>query len=261
MTEEIKIRIHGGNSLPTLVYLPGLHGNWSLVGGFRRALGGQVRFVEASYPSTLTWSLDEHAAAVESALAAHGISSGWLLGESFSSQVVWPLLVRAKFRVEGIILAGGFVRHPFRWGARLAQRFCDDISFSILKRILFGYARVSRYRFRRSPETFREIQEFVAGLSPRDMQAAKHRLHLVANSDLGAIAREARVPVFVLSGLFDPIVPWFWVRRWMKKHCPALKEYKIVWRADHNVLGTASKTSAKQVLDWMGKNDHEGGKE
>src|SRR5579862_7780185 len=105
MADEINIRIHGSNSLPALIYLPGLHGNWSLVGGFRRALGGQVRFAEVSYPSTLTWSLEEHAAAVEATLATHRITSGWLLGESFSSQVVWSILARAKFHVEGIILA------------------------------------------------------------------------------------------------------------------------------------------------------------
>src|SRR6266850_5353657 len=160
MLENVDVRIHGSAGLPTLIYLPGLHGNWKLLGGFRRALAGRVCLVEVTYPSTLTWSLEEHAAAVERALAENGITEGWLLGESFSSQVVWAMLARHQFNVRGLILAGGFVRHPLRWAARLAQRFCDDISFSLLRRILFGYARVSRFRFSRSPETFLEIQEF-----------------------------------------------------------------------------------------------------
>ena len=180
MPEQIQVRIHGSSDLPTLIYLPGLHGNWSLVGGFRRALGERARFVEITYPSTLTWSFEEHAAAVETVLAEHQVVNGWVLAESFGSQIAWVLLGRKHLTVQGLILAGGFVRHPFRTGARLAQKFCDDISFSILRRILFGYARVSRFRFRRSPETFEEIQEFVAGLTPHDLQAAKHRLHLVA---------------------------------------------------------------------------------
>jgi len=203
--ENVQIRIHGSAGLPTLIYLPGLHGNWKLLGGFRRALAGRVCLVEVTYPSTLTWSLEEHAAAVERALAENGITEGWLLGESFSSQVVWAMLARHQFNVRGLILAGGFVRHPLRWAARLAQRFCDDISFSLLRRILFGYARVSRFRFRRSPETFAEIQEFIAALTPRDLQAAKHRLHLLAQSDFCATAQQARGPVYALTGLFDPV--------------------------------------------------------
>jgi hypothetical protein len=54
MPEELQLRIHGEATLPTLVYLPGLHGDWTLVGGFLRALGGRVRFVEMTYPRSLT---------------------------------------------------------------------------------------------------------------------------------------------------------------------------------------------------------------
>src|SRR5437016_8227066 len=255
IVENVQIRIHGSTDLPALIYLPGLHGNWKLLGGFRRALAGRVCLVEFSYPSTLTWSLEDHAAAVERTLAEHGIAEGWLLGESFSSQVVWAMLARREFNVKGVILAGGFVQHPLRWAARLAQKCCDDISFSLLQRVLFGYARVSRFRFRRSPETFAEIQEFIAGLTPRDLQAAKHRLHLLAQSDLCAIAQQAKVPVYALTGLLDPVVPWLWVRRWLKQNCPALREYKIIWRADHNVLGTAPDLAAEQVVRWMVRRD------
>ena len=60
-----QLRIHGDASLPTLIYLPGLHGDWTLVGGFREAVDGRVRFVEMTYPRTLTWSLDDYAAAIE----------------------------------------------------------------------------------------------------------------------------------------------------------------------------------------------------
>jgi len=32
MAEELQLRIHGQASLPTLIYLPGLHGDWTLIG-------------------------------------------------------------------------------------------------------------------------------------------------------------------------------------------------------------------------------------
>src|SRR5215831_3221612 len=94
--ETVQIRIHGGAASPTLIYLPGLHGDWTLVGSFRKALAGRVRFVEVTYPRTLDWSLDDYARGVEEGLAANGISDGWLLAESFGSQVAWPLLARKR---------------------------------------------------------------------------------------------------------------------------------------------------------------------
>ena len=251
MTEQLEMRIHGDAAQPTLVYLPGLHGDWTLVGSFRRALGGRVRFVELTYPRTLTWSLEDYAREVETALAGQGITRGWLLGESFGSQLVWPLVARNRFQAEAVIFAGGFGRHPMRWGVRLGEHVCGGIPLSLLTRILFGYAKVARFRYRHSPETLAHIHEFIARRTEPDRQAAVHRLRLIAQNDPHAIARQLSVPVYAMTGLVDPVVPWWRVRRWLKKNCPSLREYKIIGRADHNVLGTASRASAEQVLRWM----------
>src|SRR6267142_298433 len=189
MDDQVQIRIHGDASRPTLVYLPGLHGDWTLIGSFRRALGCRVRFVEITYPRTLTWSLDDYAAGVETELARHSITHGWLLAESFSSQVLWPLLARKRFQTEGVVLAGGFVRHPMIWGVRFAEYFCGAISLGLLTRILFGYARIARLRSRNSPEVTAALDEFLARRTKLDQQAAKHRLHLLAKNDPCDIAR------------------------------------------------------------------------
>jgi hypothetical protein len=42
------------------------------------------------------------------------------------------------------------------------------------------------------------------------------------------------------------------VRRWLRNHCPALRDYKVIVNADHNVLSTAPEAAAKQILNWMG---------
>jgi len=254
MVEELQIRIaHDLPTLPTLIYLPGLHGDWTVVGNFRRALNGRVRFVEITYPRTLTWSLDDYAAAVEQALAEKGIHRGWLLGESFSSQVVWPIAARNNFSVEGVILIGGFARHPWLWAVRLAEWITAHAPHSLLKFFFFLYAKTARLRFRNSPETQAEIKEFVARRTRLDLQAIRHRLQLIARNDPRDLARDARLPVFGLTGFIDPIVPWLFARRWLQRNCPALREYKVVWHADHNVLSTAPRISAEQVLRWMGR--------
>jgi pimeloyl-ACP methyl ester carboxylesterase len=251
MAEELQLRIHGDASLPTLIYLPGLHGDWTLIPSFKHELGNRARFVEVTYPRTLTWSLDDYAANVESALAERGITRGWILAESFSSQVLWPMIARGTFQFQGAILAGGFVQHPIRAGVRFAERCGRGISLSLLTRVMFGYAKIARYRYRHSPETMAGLEEFIARRTELDRQAAVHRLKLIAGSDFRDIVQSTRIPIYAITGALDPVVPWFVVRSWLRHNCPALREYKIMWRADHNVLSTAAKASADQVVQWM----------
>jgi pimeloyl-ACP methyl ester carboxylesterase len=252
MKEELQLRVYGAASLPALIYLPGLHGDWTLIGGFRHATGNKVRFVEFTYPRTLTWSLDDYAVAIETALAQNGVNGGWLLGESFGSQVVWMMVAREKFPTQGVILAGGFVKYPTP-ALRVMEKIADRISTKLLVWIIFGYAKLARFRYRNSPQTLAMIDEFISRRTELDRRAAQHRLRLVAQNDPREIARNTKLPVFGLSGFFDPIVPWPRVRRWLKKNCPALRDYKVIGRADHNVLSTAPREAARHILEWMGQ--------
>ncbi len=249
--DQLQIRIHDGAWPHTLVYLPGLHGDWSLVSGFRKALRRRARFVELTYPRTTAWSLEDYARAVEDALLGHNIERGWLLGESFGSQIVWPILSRGRLGVEGVILAGGFGRHPFPWGARLIENTFCRLPAPVLRQTLFGYARLARLRFRNNPDVCSSIREFVARRTREDLRAIRGRLRLVAENDPCALARATKTPIYGLTGWLDPIVPWLWARGWLRKNCPSLKAYKIL-PADHNVLSTAPQASAEQVMEWVG---------
>ena len=253
MPESVQVRIYGSAARPALIYLPGLHGDWTIIGGFRRALGECVRFVELTYPRTLTWSLADYAAGVSEALQANSICGGWLLGESFGSQIAWAMAARGDFHIEGIILAGGFVRHPSRVAVQLAERFAGGIPLNWLVRVLFGYARIKQFRNRHSPEAVQAIEEFLARRTEEDRQAAKHRLHLISNSDACEIARHVRVPVYALTGSIDPVVPWLPVRQWLRRNCPALRDYKIIWPAEHNVLSSAPDPAARQIMEWIAR--------
>jgi pimeloyl-ACP methyl ester carboxylesterase len=261
-TEAVELRVHDGASMPTLVYLPGVHGDWTLIGGFRRALRGRVRFVEVTYPRTKTWRLEDYAGAVAESLSAHGIVKGWVLAESFGSQVFWPLLKQGKFAVEGVILAGGFARHPAPWMASLAAVMAGNTPFTVIRKFFAAYEHVARFRFRNSPETLANIREFVGRRTMEDCLAMRHRLKLVAANDPRLDARRIRLPVYALTGLFDPIVPWYPALRWLRRNCQALREDRVIWRADHNVLGTAPEAAAAQVLEWLSRSsthDRRGG--
>lgn len=252
MEEKLELRVYGDPSLPVLIYLPGLHGDWTLIGGFRSAVAGRVRFVEMTYPRTVTWTLDDHAAAIESELGKLGIAGGWLLGESFGSQPMWALIARGKFKVQGAVLAGGFVRYPGQPFLQLMEKCIGPLPSFFFVKIIFGYAKFARFRYRDSTQTLATLDEFLARRrDQRDRQAAQHRLHLIRGNDPRRTAMTTQAPIFGLSGILDPLVPWPPVRRWLKRKCPALRDYKVVRRADHNVLNTGTKESARWILEWM----------
>jgi pimeloyl-ACP methyl ester carboxylesterase len=248
---SVEVRVHGKACSPTLVYLPGIHGDWTLVGGFRRALGEKLRFIEISYPLGTHWTEGTYAAAIVQALAEREISSGWLLGESFGSQVAWEICRSTAFSAEGLILAGGFVRHPLPFLAKWLYARSGERTFRVMRAALGGYAQVARLRFGRSPETLAEIREFVARRTRADFESGRHRLQLVARHDPRCVARSLYIPVYAVCGCLDPVVPWFPVQRWLKRNCPGFQEAEVIWPADHNVLGTAPKRSAEKVLAWM----------
>ena len=255
--DEVEIRVSGPPDKPALIYLPGLHGDWTLVGSFKAALADRVRFVEITYPHTTTWTLREYALGVLAALASANISHGWLLGESFGSQVVWEFLsmrgkIAGEFAIHGVILSGGFVRHPIPSLVSIGHRINRAVPMPALKVACQVYGIYAKLRHRRAPETLCCINEFVARRTTEaDRQALTHRYTLIRGSDFCEVARRASVPVYQLSGFFDPIVPWPFVRRWLKRHCPSYAGWRLIWAADHNVLGTAPAAAARQVVEWM----------
>ena len=257
MSDELKIRIHGDASLPTLVYLPGMHGDWTLVSSFRAAIAGKARFIEFTYPRTTTAALEDLAREIEEALSANGIREGWLLGESFGSQPAWQIIKHSQaspdgFHPLGLVLIGGFVRHPVNWAVRLARHVSARVPMRIVKLFCAAYARYAKFRHRRAPETLGCVNEFVVNrTNEADRRAIVHRYAMIAENDLRPVARQTHLPVFYLAGLMDPLVPWPFARWWLRKNCPGYRGGKTLWRADHNALGTQPEMSAEQILAWI----------
>src|SRR5436190_5143410 len=176
MIEEIQVSIYGDGALPTLIYLPGLHGDWTLVSSFRAAVRKRVRFVEFTYPRLSSWMLDDYATAVLEVLASKNMTEGWLLAESFSSQVAWVILQRSAamnlpFRPLGLILAGGFVRHPAIWGVRCFHLVHRLMPWRLFRLLLKVYTLYARLRHRHAPETLASVKEFVERRTKADRAA------------------------------------------------------------------------------------------
>lgn len=255
------MQVQGTPTAPVLVYLPGLHGDWHYNAGFRQVLGGGVRLVEFAYPRDPNWKLADYVRELEGALSKHGIMEGWLLGESFGSQVAWGLVERAEvqsaqnqphFRPNGIILAGGFVRYPLIWGVRLVRGTHRSLPMVAVAALLRGYLRLLRWRHRRAPhvrQSLQEHQDFQSQELAR--QAILSRYDIILAHDHRPLAQRTRLPMFYLTGFWDLIVPWFLVQPWLRQNCPGYRGWRLVWNSEHNILGFQPKTSAEQIRAWM----------
>jgi pimeloyl-ACP methyl ester carboxylesterase len=235
-----------------------------LLGPFRAELAGRLCLVEVSYPRQVDWTLPDYVGALTEALARKGITRGWVLGESFSSQVAWELLTQCNdnipaskphFRPDALVLAGGFVRYPWAWAVRLARAASAAVPLPLLKPLCQFYGWLAGRRYQNCSGGVREqLQEFVHRRTiESDRQAITARYRLILDNDFRATAQRVRMPVFHLSGVWDPIVPWWLVRPWLRRHCPAFRGSRLVLNAGHNVLLSAPRKSVEQILDWMGQ--------
>jgi pimeloyl-ACP methyl ester carboxylesterase len=160
--------------------------------------------VELTYPRTLDWSLQDYAAGVERALAAVEIGKGWILGESFGSQVSWPLAARKRFGVEGLVLAGGFGKHPTHWGVVLSQKAVSAIPLGIITRALLGApAYQMAFPVNRGPRE----REGIYRTSPELDRRAAAIQQLIEKNDPSIIIQRLDVPLCAVSGALDPSFP------------------------------------------------------
>lgn len=258
--EILQIRVHGLAGSSTVVYLPGLHGDWTLIAGLRMELSGRVRLVEFTYPRTVSWSIADYAKAIRSALIDREIRCVWLLAESWGSQVAWQILKQeshtptegAKLQIEGLVLAGGFVKHPWSWGPGLLLWLARRTPVKLYRFGLSMYIALSAFFNRRQPGVVESLTEFGIRRTVPDREAMLNRLELLADFDPRSIAQATKVPVFHLSGLVDPLIPWPLVRRWLRTNCPGYRQGRICWLADHAVLASAPKRSAEYIIGWIG---------
>lgn len=243
------VQIQGTPDLPTLVYLPGMHGHWSFAHALRKKLEGKVRLVELAYPSVITWTVQDYARSVQQALAGAGVTRAWLLAESFGSQIAWELSVpKDGFVWDGLILDGGFIRHPLPWGARFlawALRrapkttggFLGLVAVPFMRKIMKDVPMEDRKRF---PFNNRNRASMIA------------RLYLIATHDPRPLARRTSIPVYAIAGFWDILVPFPLVFRWLRKNCLALSDSRILWSADHATIMSSPEPTANLVQKWMG---------
>lgn len=249
--DSILHRLSGPEDAPVVVYLPGLHGDWTPLNRTRLHLSRHFRLVELSYPQRAEWDLADYADAAEERLTELGLGPVHLLGESFSSLVCWELLRRHPRRALSLTLAGGFCQPPHPRGLRLLALGFGVLPGALWNRGVEAYCMSLAWRARPVAGDAQQEPLFFAARGRRGLRAMRKRLAIIQSADFRSLLGELTLPVGYIGGGSDPIVP---VRReieTLRRGLPAACRFR--WRlvdgAPHPILPARPVECTRFIVD------------
>lgn len=178
-----------------IVLLPGLDGSGKLFAALEPLLAPHMRVTVVPYSANAGWSYDDYATDVIAALGARRVV---LLGESFSGPIAIKVAARCQQQVRGVVLSSTFVRPP--WPGWLLRR-AAAVNMHRLPRALktFGLLGFN------GPKSVTDQLWPIVDRVPAAVLAA--RLREVARVDVSELLGNLNVPILVLHGRSDLVVP------------------------------------------------------
>ncbi len=241
----------GDPNAPPVLYLPGVHGDWTPQVAARPLLSRNYHFVETAYPRIETWSIDDYAHALNDLLDELGIESAHIVGESFGSLVGWEFGIANPARVRSFTLVGGFSRPPrFRIAAAAAAAL-KTLPTRLLESSIDAYV-AGKSAFGESRETF-DVGAYPASRTARGRLATAKRMNIIQASDFSDRLTEVAFPVRYIGGANDIVVP---VRReiatlanYLPKHCDFQSE--LVRGAPHAMIASHPEATVDHISRWV----------
>lgn len=236
---------------PPVVYLPGVHGDWTAQSRVRCLLSDSFHFVETAYPWSETWSIDDFARALKELLDRLGIESAHIVGESFGSLVGWQFGIVCPERIRSFTLVGGFCRAP-----RFAVAAAAAATLRVVPAKLFESA-VDLYVAGKSAmgehrEVF-ELGAYPASRTERGQRATARRMEIIQGSDFRGKLQTVRFPVRYVAGARDIVVP---VRREiatlnarLSQRCDFQSE--LISGAAHMLIASHPGQTASSISKWV----------
>ena len=132
-------RVSGDPRAAAVIYLPGVHGDWTAQARARDILSRNFHFVETAYPRIQNWEIDDFAHSLKELLGRLGIRSVHIVGESFGSLVGWQFGIAYPQQVRSFTLVGGFSRPPRFKVAALAAAALKNVPTSLLESAIDMY--------------------------------------------------------------------------------------------------------------------------
>ena len=261
MLDQLQGMVHqesGERDGPPAIFLPGVHGDWTLLKRARPILADKLRLIEITYPRAGSWNLGEFSRALEDLMDVLELDSAHLIAESFGSLIGWQFGLECPSRVRSMVLVGGFCQPPGPQRIGLAKTALSLLpSFILEKGIdLYTSRRAFYLDFAYSDLGGMPIPYF-ATRSARGRRATVNRLSIIERADFRPHLNRIRFPIRYVGGANDQVVP---VRReveTLKRRLPAECGFQshVIPGGRHAILASHPEPSARRIVDWVVQSD------
>lgn len=243
----------GKEDSPPVVYLPGVHGDWTPLARARSLLNAEVRLVEAAYPRLSHWKLEDFARALEELLDALELESAHLVGESFGSLVAWEFGVSRPERVRSLLLVGGFSQPPPFGGAAIARHALSLMPTVLLEAGVDLYVAHQNWRGQHRLPPAEGARPYAAVRTSRGRRATANRMQIIQRTDFRPHLPRVAFPVRYIGGEKDRLVS---VRRevgTLESHLSPACDFqsRVLPAAPHMIIASHPEQTAAQIKSWV----------
>lgn len=253
-------RESGNASNPPLIYLPGVHGDWTPQAVASPMLSANFRLVELTYPKQPAWNVGHYVAALQELMDELDIASAHIVAESFGSIIGWQFGLELAERVHSLILVGGFCQPPGNLRMSIGTLGLSALPTGLFEAGVDLYVSLRENQGRLehplsedSPPAYSSVR------SEEGKRATVRRLELIQESDYRDNLHAISFPVRYIGGERDVIVP---VRREIQTlmdSLPAEADFKsrVIPGGPHMIVSSHPEETAGQIIEWAEESESE----
>lgn len=250
---ELVYRVRGGDGAVPVVYLPGVHGDWTPQAAASQLLAGTFRLVEISYPKEPLWRMGDYASALVALLDRLEIESAHVVAESFGSLVGWEFALEHQSRVRSMVIVGGFCQPPGPRKVLFAKWGLSVLPTGLFERGVNAYVAIRKHQGKLEHPEMEVDLPYSAVRTDLGRTATVSRFELICTSDYRLHLHEVSFPVRYIGGDSDLIVP---VRREIRTLGELLPEEvgfqsRLIADAPHMIISSHPVETVEQITDWI----------
>lgn len=251
MKPRLAYRVTGDAGAPPLVYLPGVHGDWTPLAQARGPLSQRFRLIEVAYPRHPEWDFEHYVEALSDLFDSLKTGPVHVAAESFGSLVGWEFALREAERIRSMILVGGFTQSP-GYRVNFARRGLQLLPSKVLETGIDAYVAL-RGRHRVIPEMAGDTRPYAAVRTPKGRLATARRFELIRSADYVPILPDIAFPVRYIGGAADRVVPVKREIELLETHLPPPSGFEshLIPDAPHMIIASHPEVTVRRITEWI----------
>ncbi|MCH8203536.1 MAG: alpha/beta hydrolase [Candidatus Hydrogenedentes bacterium] len=251
--DELIYQVSGEECATPVIYLPGVHGDWTPQAAARTILAEKFRLIEITYPKKPQWRIEDYMNALLSLLDRLEIRSAHVIAESFGSLVGWEFGLEHPARVRSMMIVGGFCQPPGPAKVLFAKWGLSILPTEVFERGVDAYVSIRKHQGKLVRPEMEVDLPYAAVRTDLGLSATIRRFELIGRTDFRHQLHDFRVPVRYIGGELDLIVP---VKREIETLDEILAEEtgfesRLIPGAPHMIISSHAEETAGQLVEWI----------